>query len=106
MKSNTDLYPTACNPLLIKPDRGLPRAAAVVGAGTIGPDIGYYLKSALPDMTLTLVDIDDKPLMAAEKRLAAYASKAVERRKMKPEQAQAVLKNISLQHGLRSAEGL
>ena len=94
MKSNTELYPTACNPLLIKPDRGLPEAVAVIGAGTIGPDIAYYLKSALPDMALTLVDIDEKPLQAAEKRLAAYASKAVERRKMKPEQAQAVLKNI------------
>ncbi len=45
-------------------------------------------------MTLTLVDVDDKPLKAAEKRLAAYASKAVARRKMKPEQAENVLKNI------------
>jgi len=95
MKSNTVLYPTASNPLLIKPDRGLPRSAAIIGAGTIGPDIGYYLKSALPDMALTLVDIDEKPLKAAEKRLAAYASKAVDRRKMRPEQAETVLKNIS-----------
>ena len=95
MKSNPELYPTACNPLLIKPDRGLPSAAAIIGAGTIGPDIGYYLKSALPGMSLTIVDIDDKPLAAAEKRLAAYAAKAVERRKMRPEQAENVLKNIS-----------
>ena len=94
MKPNPELYPTARNPLLIKPDRGLPGAAAVIGAGTIGPDIAYYLKSALPDMPLTLVDIDDKPLVAAEKRLAAYAAKAVERKKMRPEQAQNVLKNI------------
>ena len=94
MKSVAELYPTAFNPLLIKPQRGLPRNAAIIGAGTIGPDIGYYLKSALPNMTLTLVDIDEKPLKAAEKRLAAYASKAVDRRKMKPEQAQAVLENI------------
>jgi enoyl-CoA hydratase / 3-hydroxyacyl-CoA dehydrogenase len=94
MKSDAELYPTAFNPLLIKPQRGLPGNAAIIGAGTIGPDIGYYLKSALPDMTLTLVDIDEKPLVAAEKRLAAYASKAVDRRKMKPEQAKAVLENI------------
>ncbi|MBT8372204.1 MAG: hypothetical protein KJO34_14660, partial [Deltaproteobacteria bacterium] len=73
MKSSAELYPTACNPLLIKPHRGLPGSAAIIGAGTIGPDIGYYLKSALPGMTLTLVDIDDKPLKSAEKRLAAYA---------------------------------
>jgi enoyl-CoA hydratase/3-hydroxyacyl-CoA dehydrogenase len=79
---------------LIKPHRALPASAAIIGAGTIGPDIGYYLKSALPGMTLTLVDIDDKPLKSAEKRLAAYASKAVARKKMKPEQAENVLKDI------------
>ncbi len=94
MKSSTELYPTARNPLLIKPHRGLPGSAAIIGAGTIGPDIGYYLKSALPDMTLTLVDIDEKPLKSAEKRLAAYASKAVARKKMRPEQAETVLKDI------------
>lgn len=94
MNVNAELYPTACNPLLIKPNRGLPKSAAVIGAGTIGPDIGYYLKSALPDLTLTLVDIDKKPLEAAEKRLAAYAAKAVEKKKMRAEQAEAVLKGI------------
>jgi enoyl-CoA hydratase / 3-hydroxyacyl-CoA dehydrogenase len=94
MKIATELYPTAANPLLIKPTSGLPSAAAVIGAGTIGPDIGYYLKSAMPDMPLILVDIDEKQLQAAENRLAAYAQKAVDRRKMKPDKAQAVLKNI------------
>ena len=94
MKTSIELYPTARNPLLIKPHRGLPASAAIIGAGTIGPDIGYYLKSALPGMTLTLVDIDDKPLKSAEERLAAYAAKAVARRKMRPEQAENVLKDI------------
>ncbi len=95
MKSDPKLYPTAVNPLLIKPDRGLPKAAAIIGAGTIGPDIGYYLKSAVPGLTLTLVDVDDAPLQAAKKRLAAYAQKAIDRRKMKPEKAEAVLANIN-----------
>ena len=94
MNTETQHYPTALNPLLINPDRGLPAASAIIGAGTIGPDIGYYLKSAMPDMALTLVDIDEKPLLAAEKRLAAYAAKAVDRRKMKPEKAAQVLQNI------------
>jgi len=94
MESDPKLYPTAVNPLLIKPNRKLPKAAAIIGAGTIGPDIGYYLKSAMPDLSLTLVDIDEKPLKAAEKRLAAYAQKAIDRRKMKPEKAEAVLANI------------
>ena len=95
MQSDPKLYPTAVNPLLIKPNRGLPKAAAIIGAGTIGPDIGYYLKSAMPELALTLVDIDDGPLQAAEKRLAGYAQKAIDRRKMKPEKAEAVLANIN-----------
>lgn len=94
MENEKQLYQTALNPLLIKSERGLPRAVAVIGAGTIGPDIGYYLKSALPNITLFLVDIDEKPLQQAEKRLAAYAQKAVDRKKMKAEKAGTVLKNI------------
>jgi len=94
MENEKQLYQTALNPLLIKPERGLPGAVAVIGAGTIGPDIGYYLKSAMPEISLFLVDIDEKPLQKAEKRLAAYAQKAIDKRKMKPEKAEAVLKNI------------
>lgn len=94
MQSKSPLYPTAYNPSMIQPERPLPDSAAIIGAGTIGPDIGYYLKSALPDLSLFLVDIEEKALLAAEKRLAAYASKAVDRRKMKPDQAEAVIKNI------------
>ncbi|MEN8245476.1 MAG: 3-hydroxyacyl-CoA dehydrogenase/enoyl-CoA hydratase family protein [Thermodesulfobacteriota bacterium] len=94
MENEKQLYLTALNPLLIKTQRGLPGAIAVIGAGTIGPDIGYYLKSAMPGITLFLVDIDEQPLQKAEKRLAAYAQKAVDKRKMKPDKAVAVLKNI------------
>ena len=94
MENEKQLYQTALNPLLIKPERGLPGAVAVIGAGTIGPDIGYYLKSAMPDSSLFLVDVDEKPLQKAEKRLAGYAQKAIDKRKMKPEKAEAVLKNI------------
>ena len=45
------------NPLLAAPARPLPRAVAIIGAGTIGPDIGYYLKSSLPGLKLYLVDV-------------------------------------------------
>jgi enoyl-CoA hydratase/3-hydroxyacyl-CoA dehydrogenase len=55
--------------LLLKPERPLPRQVAMIGAGTIGPDIGYYLKSALPDIKLFLVDVVEEPLKNAEKRL-------------------------------------
>ncbi len=95
MNQARKLYPTVFNPLLLKPSRPLPQEMAVIGAGTIGPDIGYYLKSALPNTTLHLVDIAEKALQQAAQRLNAYAKKAVDRGKMKPEQAQAVLENIN-----------
>lgn len=89
------LYPNFYNPLLINPSRPLPKEIAVIGAGTIGPDIGYYLKSALPDITLYLVDVVEEPLLSAEKRLKGYVKKAIDRKKMKEDKAEAVLKNIT-----------
>ena len=94
MDQTRKLYPTSHNPLLIKPTRPLPKEVAVIGAGTIGPDIGYYLKSALPDIKLYLVDVVEEPLKNAEKRLAGYVKKGVDRRKMKEDQAKAVAENI------------
>jgi enoyl-CoA hydratase/3-hydroxyacyl-CoA dehydrogenase len=88
------LYPTAYNPLFIKPARPLPKEIAVIGAGTIGPDIGYYLKSALPQIKLILVDVVETALKNAEKRYADYAKKAVDKKKMKEDQAKAILENI------------
>jgi hypothetical protein len=43
------LYSNFFNPFLIKPSRALPEEMAVLGAGTIGPDIAYYLKDGLPE---------------------------------------------------------
>ncbi len=88
------LYPTYRNPLIRKPARAFPRDVAIVGAGTIGPDIGYYLKSALPGIRLTLVDVVARPLDNAKKRLADYVRKALEKGKMSPEAAAAVSANI------------
>jgi len=88
------LYRTSLNPLLIRPGRGLPSEVAVIGAGTIGPDIGYYLKSAMPASRLYLVDVAEAPLKRAEQRLADYTAKAVEKKKMKPEMAAAVRENV------------
>ncbi len=95
MDHKKELYATAYNPLLITPRRPLPREVAVIGAGTIGPDIGYYLKSALPDIRLYLVDVAERPLESAKKRLGGYVQKALDRRKMKPDKAEVVLENIS-----------
>ncbi len=94
MDYKATLYPSVFNPLLIKPARPLPREVAIVGAGTIGPDIGYYLKSALPEIKLFLVDIVEEPLGNAEKRIQGYAEKAIARKKMKEDKAKRVLENI------------
>ncbi len=94
MNPGRKLYPSYLNPLLISFARPMPSEIAVIGAGTIGPDIGYYLKSALPDIRLYLVDVDEKPLQAAEKRIGGYLQKAIDRKKMKPAKAKRVGKNI------------
>ena len=95
MDYKAKLYPAVFNPLLTKPARPLPKEVAIVGAGTIGPDIGYYFKSALPEIKLFLVDIVEEPLRNAEKRLQGYAEKAVARKKMKEDVAKRVLENIT-----------
>jgi len=94
MSHAKNLYRTAFNPLLIQPTRPLPDEVAVIGAGTIGPDIAYYLKSALPNIRLYLVDVIEAPLKQAEKRIAGYTQKAIDRKKMNPEKAAAVRENI------------
>jgi len=82
------------NPLLRRPSRALPRCVAVVGAGTIGPDIGYYLKSALPDLKLYLIDISEPALDRAMQRFTDYTRKAVDRRKMSAGEAEKVRVNV------------
>jgi enoyl-CoA hydratase/3-hydroxyacyl-CoA dehydrogenase len=85
---------TLHNPLLRKPSRPPPRRVVVVGAGTIGPDIGYYLKSALPDLKLYLIDISQPALDRAMQRFADYTDKAVARRKMSASDAKKVRANV------------
>jgi enoyl-CoA hydratase/3-hydroxyacyl-CoA dehydrogenase len=94
MTTEKKLYRSAFNPLLLQPARPLPDEVAVIGAGTIGPDIGYYLKSAMPGCRLFLVDVVEEPLKRAEQRIIGYTQKAVERKKMKPEKAAVVRENI------------
>jgi 3-hydroxyacyl-CoA dehydrogenase len=94
MDQKNSLYSSSINPLLIEPTRPLPKEIAIIGAGTIGPDIGYYLKSALPDIKLFIVDVVEEPLKKAEKRISGYVQKALDKRKIKEEQGKAVLGNI------------
>ena len=86
---------TTANPLLQTPARPLPKHVAIIGAGTIGPDIGYYLKSALPQIRLTLVDVNPAAIDKALQRCNDYAKKAVAKGKMSEAQASAVVANIA-----------
>jgi enoyl-CoA hydratase / 3-hydroxyacyl-CoA dehydrogenase len=94
MATQKKLYPSYYNPYLIKSDRPLPDEMAVIGAGHIGPDIAYYLRTGLPDKKLYLVDVVEEPLKKAEKRFQGYAQKGIDRKKMTPEMAEKVLSNI------------
>jgi enoyl-CoA hydratase/3-hydroxyacyl-CoA dehydrogenase len=70
------------------------RAVAIIGAGTIGPDIGYYLKSAIPGLKLYLVDVNQKAVESALLRFAEYSKKAVARGKMSEAEARDVIHNL------------
>ena len=94
MANEKDLYSSTFNPLLIKSDKALPDEVAVIGAGTIGPDIGYYLKSAMPTCKLFLLDVIEEPLERAEQRIISYTQKAIDKKKMKPDKAATVRENI------------
>ena len=82
------------NPALIRPLRGVPASVAIIGAGTIGPDIGYYLKSALPDLKLVLIDIDEKALEKALERMAGYTKKGVAMGKISDAAALKIKENV------------
>ena len=82
------------NPLIQAPTRSLPKKVAVIGAGTIGPDIAYYLKSTIPDLTLYLVDVVPEAIEKAKERLAKYAAKGVAKKKLTEEQAAGVTANL------------
>jgi enoyl-CoA hydratase/3-hydroxyacyl-CoA dehydrogenase len=90
-----DMSPTFENPLIAPRTRPLPRRIAVIGSGTIGPDIAYYLQTALPGSTVTLVDVAQTAVDSALVRLRGYADKAVARGKMTREQAESVVAGIS-----------
>jgi len=72
MNQEKKLYTTSFNPLLIKPARPLPEEIGVIGAGTIGPDIAYYLKSALPGIKLYLVDVAEEPGKGGPRKYDLY----------------------------------
>ncbi len=81
---------TRANPMLEAPGRPLPSRVGVVGAGTIGPDIAYYLASAIPGLEVVLVDIVETALDTARARIEAYVAKGLARNKLTADLAAAV----------------
>ncbi len=82
------------NPLLQPATRPTPRHIGVIGAGAIGPDIAYYLKSALPQLKLTLIDV----------RQAARLQLAAELSEVDNEAASAVVEALRSGDGARCVE--
>ncbi|MEZ5501022.1 MAG: 3-hydroxyacyl-CoA dehydrogenase/enoyl-CoA hydratase family protein [Steroidobacteraceae bacterium] len=83
------------NPLLEQPDRGPPRRLGVIGAGTIGPDIAYYLLSEFAAAELVLIDIREPALEQARTRLAAYAEKGRQRGKLTADRAAGLMPRLT-----------
>jgi enoyl-CoA hydratase/3-hydroxyacyl-CoA dehydrogenase len=83
------------NPLIDWPRRPLPRRVAIVGAGTIGPDIAYYLKSAIADLELVMVDLSQSALDRASARIHSYAAKGLAKGKMTEAEAARATAGIS-----------
>ena len=97
--------PSCNNPLLLPCTQELPRKVGIIGAGTIGPDIGYYLKSAIPDLSLVLTDLSQDALERAVARFHKYAQKGLSRGKLTPVQAQKVSQNLSVSLDYESLTG-
>ena len=89
-----NLYPSFQNPYLIKPARPIPKEMAVVGSGTIGPDIAYGFRTAFPDMKLYLVDVVEEPLKKARRGLKDTPKRAWREKRSRPEQVEKILGNI------------
>ncbi|MBU2602711.1 MAG: enoyl-CoA hydratase/isomerase family protein [Actinobacteria bacterium] len=92
--SQNELYPGFRNPLLGSPRTDLPKHVAIIGAGTIGPDIGYYFKTAVPGLKLTLIDIREEALAGVVPRFQSYIDKGIKRGKMNAEKAAKVLEGV------------
>ncbi|MCP4226567.1 MAG: 3-hydroxyacyl-CoA dehydrogenase/enoyl-CoA hydratase family protein, partial [Actinomycetia bacterium] len=82
------------NPLLASPERPFPSKVAVVGAGTIGPDIGYYLLSNITGLELVLVDVVEDSLNSARERIESHVKKGLARDKLTDRQAHAVMNGL------------
>lgn len=72
-------HPTteSANPFLMDPADGHPATVAVIGAGTIGPDIAYFFKHSRPGTRLVVVDIVEEALDSAEDHIHELVEKGL-----------------------------
>lgn len=82
------------NPLLQVHARSLPTRVAIIGAETIGPEIGYYLKSAVPGLELTLMDGVPELLERGLARIGAQAKAAAAHGRMTEAQATSIAREV------------
>ena len=99
------LHDHTFNPGLAPVPERMPRRVGVIGCGTIGPDIGYYLKSAIPGLELILIDVVEAALDSAVERIQAYAQKGLDRGKLSAQQAADAAADISASTDYRALAG-
>ncbi|MCK5796235.1 MAG: enoyl-CoA hydratase/isomerase family protein, partial [Deltaproteobacteria bacterium] len=63
-------------------------SVGVIGSGQIGPDIALYF--ATSGISVVVVDVNAEALATGQTKLARKVDKQVERRRMKPEKAEAI----------------
>lgn len=73
----THLDVESSNPFLVDPADGLPSRIAVIGAGTIGPDIAYFFKHTRPTVDIVVVDIVEEALKSAEAHIEGLVEKGL-----------------------------
>ncbi len=82
------------NPLLSATAPPALRRVGVIGAGSIGPDLAYWLRMGLPEVPVALIDLRADALERARTRLAGYVDKGVRYGKLTAHAAGGVLSGL------------
>ncbi|NUQ34863.1 MAG: 3-hydroxyacyl-CoA dehydrogenase family protein [Planctomycetaceae bacterium] len=79
----------------------------VIGSGQIGPDIALYFTKVLAPfgVPIVVVDISDQALAAGKKKVEKKVQKGVEAQAFKPDQAEAMLKNLTFTSDYEALSG-
>ncbi|MBW2733046.1 MAG: enoyl-CoA hydratase/isomerase family protein [Deltaproteobacteria bacterium] len=75
----------------------------IVGSGQIGPDIALYLAQA--GVTITVVDVSKEALTKGQSKVKKKVNKLVEKRRLKPEKAEALLGSMTFSSDYQAFAG-